>query len=234
MKSKFILVLFILLLAPYSFGAELKNYNFSKLYKDLSYLESENFGASEEEIEALNTYTTKEDSFYRDINAYLRAFPDTNYDWYGVSPEDSKKIVKNLDRYLTRVPNIPNNIVLYRGVDLKRRKNKSFVSGEEFIEKGYLSTSTSYKVAYYFANEMNDRARNGTRKGIFVLYSTLSPLKAILIDQGEDEALLKHSQKIRIMQVKTKKNYDIYLAQICSQVCLKEASPEAKRFFKKF
>ncbi len=233
MKMKLIFILILLLIGPFCFAQELKNYPFTTLYKKLSYSDS-NFSASEDEIYALETYTSKEDSYYRDINAYLRAFPNISYDWNSVSPEESKKIVKDLDRYFARVPNLPANIALYRGVDLKYRKNKSFMSGEEFIEKGYLSTSTSFKVADYFANQINDNATNGTRKAIFVLYSTRQPLKAILVDQGEDEALLGHSQKIRVMLVRIKKNYDLYLAQICAQVCQKEASGEAKKFFEKF
>ena len=233
MKKNFIFLLSVLLVSSLAFAQELKNYNFNKLYKELSYDRSD-FSASEDEIYALETYKSKEDSFYRDINAYLRAFPNVAYDWYSVSPEESKTIVKNLDQYFKKIPSIPSDIALYRGVDLKYRKNKSFTSGEEFIEKGYLSTSTSFKVADYFANQINDNATNGSRKAIFVLYSTQQPLKAILIDQGEDEALLNHSQKIRIMIVKIKKDYDLYLAQICAQVCQKDISKEAKNFFKKF
>ncbi len=175
--------------------------------------------ASEDAMADLETYTSKEDTWYRDINTFLRNFPKTDYDWDSISPEQAGPMVKNIDSIYSKLSPIPADIILFRGVDLKYRKNKSFDIGEEFVEKGYASTSTSYKVADYFANHINDNETTSSLKGILVLYSEKKNLKGILIDQGEDEVLLSHGEKIRIMDVDKSHKYHVYLAQICEKVC---------------
>lgn len=219
--------LFIIVGESLAFDIQYQDYNFKQLYNKLGYQSANEeelnyFNASEDEIDALETYISKDDTYYRDINNFLRAFPDPHYSWDSISPKEAQVLVKNLDRFFSRVPKLPQNLILYRGVDLNYRKNISFKVGDEFVEKGYSSTSTSFKTAYYFANEMNDRSTSQTKKAIYVFYMTNPYLKGVLIDQGEDEVLLEHNGKIRIMAFDKSKKYDLYLAQLCSKVCEKE------------
>lgn len=228
----------VILLVVFSFVAsasELKyrTYKFAKLQKQLGYPSENYFGSSEDEISDLETYTSKEDTWYRDINTYLRKFPNINYEWDSVSPEDSKKIVESIDQIYTRIPNLPADLILFRGIDLKYRNSESFKKGDEFIEKGFASTSASFKVADYFANQINDNANTSSKKAILVLYSTKDANKGILIDQGEDEVLLTHGLKIKIMEVDKTNKYDLYLAQICSSTCEEQTNKSVNLEFKK-
>lgn len=175
--------------------------------------------ASESAMSDLETYTSKEDTWYRDINAYLRNFPNTDYDWDSISPEEAAPMVKNIDSIYNKLATLPQDLILFRGVDLKFRKSKPYEIGEEFIEKGYASTSSSLKVADYFANHINDNESTPSLKAILVLYSPQKALKGILIDQGEDEVLLAHGERIRIMDVDKTRKFHVYLAQVCQKVC---------------
>jgi len=215
---KFLLLL-IVLVASQAYAIEPHPYNFQELWTQLNYPMALEKAATEDAMADLETYTSKEDTWYRDINSYLRNFPKTNYNWDSISPEQAGPMVKNIDSIYAKLNSIPADIILFRGVDLKYRKNKSFEAGEEFVEKGYASTSTSYKVADYFANHINDNETTTSLKGILVLYSKKKNLKGILIDQGEDEVLLAHGEKIRIMEVDNSRKYHVYLAQVCEVKC---------------
>ncbi len=233
-RNAFIVIM--LLLGPVSWAQDsvlFKTYNFNELSTKLGYPSDNFFGSSEEEILDLDTYTTKDDTFYRDINLYLRSLPNKKIDWTSVNPEDSAKIVKSIDAIYKRVPALPSDLILFRGIDLNYRNNKSFDRGGEYIEKGYVSTSSSFKVANYFANEINDNATSSSLKALMVLYSNKPGLKGILIDQGEDEVLLSHGEKIKIMEVDKSKKYDLYLVQICSTICEAQTKPSALNAFNK-
>ena len=222
----------IILVALISLSADAGVYEFKKLSRQLGYPNSTYFGASEEEIQDLETYTSKEDTFYQEINSYLRYFPN-EYEWNGIGPADAKMMVKNIDHIFARVPSLPQDLILFRGVDLKFRKNISYKVGEEFIEKGYVSTSTSFNVAEYFAREMED-VPSSSRKAIFTFYLNAPSLKGLLIDETEAEVLLKHGTKIKVMSLKNKNiPYDFYLAQICVKVCNQKLDTKALEIWKK-
>lgn len=53
---------------------------------------------------------------------------------------------------------------LYRGVDLEYRSNKPFLIGEEFIDKGFVSTSTNMNIAKVFS---------GQKMTLFKIYSPI-------------------------------------------------------------
>lgn len=216
---KIILAFLLIIFGFQAQALEYRTYEFSDLWEKMGYPHALEKAASEEAQSDLDTYTSKEDTWYKDINAYLRNFPQSNYDWDSISPDQARPMVKNIDSIFSKLKSLPEDILLYRGVDLKYRKNKSFNVGEEFVEKGYASTSTSYKVADYFANHINDNEKTPSLKAIFVLYSMKKNLKGILIDQDEDEVLLSHGERIRIMEVDRSHKYDIYLAQVCAEVC---------------
>lgn len=213
-------IFFLFLFSINSFTASAGVYEFKKLFNQLGYPSPTYFGASEEEVQDLENYTSKEDTYYKEINSYLRYFPQ-KYDWYGIGPADAKVMVNHIDQIFNRVPSLPSDLILFRGVDLKFRGNKSFRVGEEFVEKGYLSTSTSFKIAKYFAVEINREERITSKKAIFAFYINKSNFKGILFNQDEDEVILEHGEKIRVMAVKNTNNtsYDFYLAQICAQTC---------------
>lgn len=196
-----------------------KNYQFSELYSKLHYEPGYYFGGSPEEISDLETYISKDDSWYKEINSYLRNFPKTNYEWYSISPDRAKSMVKNIDKIISLTPALPEDLILFRGVDLKYRGSKSFLEGETFIEKGYASTSTSFKVAEYFATKISE---SNSKKAIFVFYSSKKDLKGFLIDRDEDEVLLSRNLKIKVMTIIKKSNYDLNIAQICDVKCEKK------------
>jgi len=207
----------------------LRAYDFKTLWKTLGYPALQgrdevqavaHFGATEDEVLDLTSYTSKHDPFYQEVNGYLRYYP-APYDWSGTSPEDARVMVKNIDKVFTRVPEVPADLALFRGLDLGFRDSRPYAVGEEFVDKGYVSTSVSYKVARHFAIGMNacQDEPSTSRKAIFVLYLT-RPEKGILIDQGEDEVILDHGRKFRVMaKVDAIRQYDLYLVQVCAAVC---------------
>lgn len=213
------IALALLILAVQANAIDYREYNFKELWKLQNYPEALEKAASDDAMADLETYTSKEDTWYRDINSFLRNFPKTDYDWDSISPEQAAPMVKNIDSIYARLKALPRDLILFRGVDLKFRKSKSYEVGEEFVEKGYASTSTDYKVADYFANRINDNENTSSLKGILVLYSAKKNLKGILVDQGEDEVLLSHGERIRIMDVDKSRKFHVYLAQVCEKVC---------------
>ena len=183
-------------------------------------------------MEDIETYTSKDDSFYGEINGYLRYYPG-EYEWYGTGPEDARKIVARLDTVFANVPDLPRDAVLFRGLRLGWHGNKPFSEGEEYVDKGYVSTSFSLKVAEHFALEMGDEEDAGARKAVLAIYSARAE-KGILVDQGEDEAILPHGRRFRVMASRPGPGYDLYLVQLCPAACLKAASPEAAAFWESF
>lgn len=204
------------LAAPAAAGAHV--YDFRSLYGSLGYPSPDYFGSSEEELQDITTYTSKEDTFYGEINGYLRFHP-APYEWYGTGPEDARVIVEHIDRVFDRAPAIPGDLILFRGLGLGWHGNKPFAAGEEFTDKGYVSTSVTYSVARYFALEMGDEDKPD-RRAIFAIYFTRPSEKGILVDQGEDEVMLPRGRKFRVMARKAGVlKYDLYLVQACAASC---------------
>ncbi|PIU17979.1 MAG: hypothetical protein COT18_11455 [Elusimicrobia bacterium CG08_land_8_20_14_0_20_59_10] len=215
-------------------------YDFKALWKGLGYPalgqygESEDavrsFGATDDEVMDLATYTSKDDAYYREINNYLRYHP-LPYEWYGISPEYARGMVKNIDSVFSKVPSLPADLMLFRGLDLQFRDSRPYAMGEEFSDKGYVSTSVSYKVARYFAVEMNDNADTPSRKAVFAIYLSRAE-KGILVDHAEDEVILPRAMKFKVMAKKDGvKKYDLYLVQACSGACASAISLEAASFW---
>lgn len=229
MNFKPLVFLLFILLSPALYALEYRTFQFHKLAEQLGYPNETYFGSTGEEVSDLETYTSKEDAFYREINDYLRFYPDP-YDWNGTTPMQARSIVGNIDKIFVRIPTLPQDLILFRGVGLKHRKNKSFRIGEEFVEKGYVSTSTSFKVAEHFATKESDKSRS-VKKAIFVLYQNSHGHKGILIDQNEDEVLLKHRQKLKIMALKKS---GLYLVQVCKTSCAKRMNKDIARFWNSF
>ncbi len=229
--KKLILLVVILLSLLNANAAE---YDFNKLSLLLGYPDPTYFGSSEDEIQDLETYTSKEDTFYQEINSYLRFFP-AEYEWNGIGPDAAKLMVNNIDHIFARVPALPDDLIVFRGIDLKFRKYLSYSIGDEFIEKAYVSTSTSFSVARYFAVEMNGLPKAGQKRAIFLYYMNKPQVKGILFDQGEDEVILNHGEKIRVMAMRNKNlNYDLYLAQICSKDCAISINSQALEMWNHF
>lgn len=194
-------------------------YDFQSLKKQLGYDANTHTNATAEELEALDTYSEKFDSYYRDINKYLRNYPNPFYDWDSISPKQAKVIARNLNSYILKSPTLPKNLILFRGSSLSFRKNKSYKLNEVIQEKGFLSTSTSLDVAEFFATEQCDQPHSPNRKAIHILYSSKAPLVGALINQGENEVLLNSGHKLKIMQLKQHGAFDVYLTQICNKEC---------------
>lgn len=216
-------------LAPQPAGARV--YDFKALYKNLGYPTPDYFGSNEQTIQDLDSYISKEDAFYEEINGYLRFYP-APYDWSGTGPEDAKLMVKNIDGVFRKAPALPADLALFRGISLKYRDNKPYAAGEEFTDKGYASTSTSFKVANYFATGMHDDSA-GQRKAVLVIYFN-KPEKGILIDQNEDEVILKHGTKFRVMAARNGNGCDLYLTQVCAGACETILKNDVQNFWTNF
>jgi len=203
---------------PLAAPAGAQTYDFKSLYRSLGYPSADFFGSSEDEVMALEAYISKEDPIYNEINGYLRYHPQP-YAWYGTGPDDAKVIVGHIDKILRSAPKLPGDLVLFRGLGLGYRQDKPFETGEEFTDKGYVSTSVTYSVARYFAMEMTDEGKPD-RRAVFALYFAGPGERGILIDQREDEVILGHGRKFRVMARKDgMAKYDLYLVQVCAASC---------------
>lgn len=209
-------------------------YDFKTLYAGLGYPSPNYFGSPAAAVQDLETYTSKDDTFYGEINGYLRYYPG-QYDWYGTGPADAKVIVAHIDRIFEKVPAIPEDLILFRGLGLGYRAGKPFTIGEEFTDKGYVSTSLTYSVARHFAVEMDRDEAKPSRRAIFAIYLTRPGEKGILVDQGEDEIILKHGRKFRVMSQKAGvTKYDLYLVQACSDTCDTTLRGDVREFWDNF
>ena len=218
--------------APAPVGAHV--YDFNTLYKSLGYPSPTYFGSTTDELTDLNAYTDQEDPLYGEINGYLRFYPKP-YEWYGTGPDQAKTIVRHIDNIFKRTPALPSDLILFRGLGLGYRGNKPFEMGEEFTDKGYVSSSVSYKVAYHFAVEMGAAEDKPSRRAIFVVYLSRPGEKGILIDAGEDEVILGHGRTFRVMAGKdVSQKYDLYLVQACSGPCEAAVKPDVKDFWDGF
>lgn len=213
-------------------GAEAARvYDFDSLYRGLGYPSPDYFGSTVDEVADLRTYTSKDDAFYGEINGYLRYHP-APYEWYGTGPDDAKLIVERLDNIMGRAPEVPGDIVLFRGLGLGWRGNRPFDSGEEFTDRGYVSTSASYDVAEYFAAGKDTGEESPSRRAVFAIYFTRPAERGILVDQGEDEVMLERGRTFRVMAgLAGPRGYDLYLVQACSGACETRLRPEAEAFW---
>ena len=234
MKTKSLILLILLSLSFNLQALEYKTYSFSKLSKSLGYPSDDFFGSSEKDVFDLSTYTEKGETYYQEINNYLRYFP-APYEWYGTSPEDAKLMVESMDHIFKNVPALPEDLILFRGLTLNYRKNKSFSVGEEFSDKGFVSTSTTLSVALHFAVEMN-KDQPEKKKAIFVMYQNAPKQKGILIDQEEDEVILKRGQLLKVMALRNSegKAYETYLVQVCKEICDSSMNPDISKFWQQF
>jgi hypothetical protein len=231
MKTKSLILLVLLSLSFNLQALEYKTYSFSNLSKTLGYPSEDFFGSSEKEIFDLNTYIDKEDPCYQEINGFLRFFP-APYEWYGTGPDQAREMVSSIDKIFGRVPTLPEDLIFFRGLTLSYRQNKSYEVGEEFSDKGFVSSSTSLKVAKHFAIDMNlDHPEK--KKAIFVMYLNTNSQKGILIDQEEDEIILKHGQLMKVMAVEksAQKPYETYLVQVCNDKCESTMNSDIVKFW---
>lgn len=231
MKFKFVALLIFLSLSSSLQALEYRSYSFQKLSSKLGYPSDNFFGSSEDELFDLNTYTDKSDAYYQEINGFLRFYP-APYEWYGTGPDKAREMVVNIDKIFGRVPSLPADLVFFRGLTLSYRKNKSYEVGEEISDKGYVSTSTNIEVAKHFAVGMNaDHPEK--KKAIMVMYLSSKDQKGILIDQEEDEIILKHGQLMKIMAVdkSDKLPYETYLVQVCKAICESSMNKDIAKFW---
>jgi len=213
-------------------AASVRIYDFQKLYKDLGYTQAY-FGATDSELEALETYTTTEDSFYREINDYLRYYPGP-YTYYGLTPDQAKELVSKLDSLFGRIPVLPYDLVLFRGMKLKFRADKPYAVNDEFTDKAYVSTSPSLKVAEKFALD-KDHEADGLEQALFIIYANKPGAKGLLIPSHEEEVILNRGSRFRIMAAKKiRPDYSIYLAQLCAAPCETSVRFDIRSFWERF
>ncbi|MFA5162027.1 MAG: ADP-ribosyltransferase [Elusimicrobiales bacterium] len=213
----------------------LRVYDFKQLYAQLGYNASL-FGATADEISALNEYTdqTIATSNYKDINNYLRLYPAA-YNWTTISPERAARIVRNMDGLFVKVPALPYNMVMFRGITMKFHGNKSYEPSEEYIDKAYVSTSLDDAVAKHFVlGLIHDKT---ARRAILVIYSGSPGNKGILINAGEYEVILPHGATFRVMDTRTlhfNPDMDLCLVQLCSDSCESDIPARVLDFWRNY
>jgi hypothetical protein len=209
-------------------GAWGGTYEFQKLWGRLGYSD-EFFGATEDELTSLRSYIEKFDSFFSEINGYLRFYPKT-YTWYGTGPKEAREEVRHIDAIFKRAPGLPADLVVYRGLTLEWRANRPFGVGEQFVEKAYSSTSTNREVALSFARPSADSpddgedeehpGKKGAAQALLVIYFRSAHPRGLLINQGEDEVILPHGTLFRVMDRDLRADPPRYLVQACEEgVC---------------
>lgn len=207
-------------------------YDFDLLYRKTGYPSPDYFGSTDDEIMDVETYISKDDNYYGEINGYLRYYPEP-YEWYGITPASAKEMVERIDRVIERAPAVPGDLVVFRGLGLGWRGNRPFAEGEEFTDKAYVSTSLSFSVARYFAVEKDPDETS--RRAVFVIYFTRPEERGLLIDQGEDELMLGHGRRFRVMAEKEAPGtYDLYLVQACAEKCETALRPAPAAFWSDF
>lgn len=210
-KMNFILI-FTFFFSATAFSGE---YNFQDLWYFTGYDEFY-FGASQDELASLDAYKDTKLNAYVRINSYLRNQSDEVLKSDKTSEES--KHIKNIDSLINFMPPLPADIILYRGMTLIWRNNKIFEIGEEYVDKAYSSTSTTFREALVYAIPNGFGIPNNPIKGVvFTLYFQTPNAFGVLIDHGEDEVLLNHGLRFRIMQKKSAKDFTHYLVQICQK-----------------
>ena len=241
MKYTFLKILLLITLSATSFAnshhpATYKTYHFKTLAKKIMAQLNHEKMATKDQDYALYAYTTKEDKFYVDINQYLRVKKDQfsfdeHYEWFSVDPVEAEKITQDLTSYISVQPHLPEDLILFRGLETQFIPEPApLTEGYEYIDYGFLSTTTDYQVALRFLKpQMNQKY-----KAIYVMYLTSNTKKGLLVDAYESEVLLAPKQKVKIMAHKNIQAINYYLVQLCTQVCEKTARSKAVEFFLKF
>jgi len=151
---------------------------------------------SPDEFWSILSYTFTDETVYVDINGYLRF--GEKYDLYNMTLEEVRKFVADLKSAFTKFPELPQNLLTYRGVKLSYRSGMCFNVGEQWVEKGLLSTSLNLKTAEHFAFKKKSEI-----PGALLKLVVASPNQnAILINENnEKEVLMPPGQSITITGV---------------------------------
>lgn len=222
---RFTFISFILLMFSRALLAQV--YTYDELYRELDYKKIELTVRSSEKMESLRMYTDVYDSYYKEINGYLRFHPGP-YDWYSVTPHDAKEYVEDIDSLIEDHPLLPKGIILFRGTGLNWAKG-SLEINQTFEDKAYTSTSLSVSEAMEFLNEESS--------AMFILYfGGEAVLRGILINPTEKEVLLDRDLTFKVMDKKSQEERRVYLVQICGKKkCDDEVNnPDAKKLWDSF
>lgn len=190
-----------------------KIYNYDELYSALNYQAIEETVRNSDQMDSLNQYVYSFDSYYQEINDYLRYYPG-KYNWYGIGPRDARKYIKDINFLIKNHPTLPKDLTLFRGLDLTWRKNKPFQIGEKFSDKAFTSTSLNLKIAEEFASQERETSKN-SEKALFVMYFANPLQKGILVSKDEEEVILPSGLTFKVMKAKDKQQYQMYLIQVC-------------------
>jgi hypothetical protein len=174
-----------------------KHLGYSKYYRDNPYL-------NKAEKYAIRTYTNYDEPYYKDINDVLRDIPRPDGIYY-IDFFDVLEISKDIDNAINKLPALPNDMILFRGVNLAYRDYIPHGNGDVFIDKAFFSTSVYDGVGTAFAG-----------KGVmYAIYSSKKKRDGILCNPIEREVILPRSQAYKVMDTfKLEKNH-VQLIQRC-------------------
>jgi len=233
-KMSAVFFAFLLFLSAESFA---RTYDFTTLYNQFMVGEILKNKISDESLWALHDYTNVDETFYVDINSYLRAktvlgsvaptyptpfeavkFPE-NIRFENFSQQEIYEKIMGLDKIFLELPDLPRDITLFRGISLDWRKGRPFEVGEEYEDAAYISSSMKQTYAETFTYSNSG--------ALLVLYFE-KPLRGLLLKNFEEEVLIERGQRFKIMKKKQRIGKpDLYLTQVCHKgQCSKKLSQE--------
>lgn len=203
-------LLFILLVTLLSINVFSQEMDYQDLVRALGYhpYPYDNILLSDDERYALTNYTHYDEPIYQDINGYLRGTLDDF--WFYRDTKEIDEDVFLIDSVINKLKDLPKDLILFRGMSLGFRNGKFFNIGEIFIDKAYLSSSTSRMIGDSFSISKKNSVT-------LILYSSQKRFKGIAVNEIEDEVLLPRNTILKIMEEKKKGTKQIVIAQICEE-----------------
>lgn len=182
--------IFIILLTLCSFHAiAAKEYAHSDLQTYVGYKSlNEHPKINRKQLEFLSFYTDRRGPWFEEVNDYLRSGF-----WYGWGTLDLDTHILELDSLLLNTPNLPSDVLLFRGQSMDWM-GRHYSIGEEFKDLAYFSTSSKLSVSRQYAGYSD-------MSFIMVLYfaDTKGNTKGLVLNNNDKEVLLQRGKTFKVM-----------------------------------
>ena len=179
---------------------------------------------------ALSSYVEYDDPIYPEINDYLRS-GKTDPLYYFSTVNELQETVANIDSGISKLAQLPGNLMTFRGVTFGYRGNRCYEQNEEYTDLGFVSTTVVKSVAEGFAGVYSEKKKGS---GVLYLYSNSEKHPGLLINPLEKEVLIPRGKTYKVMQRKDINGVCHMLIQICEKVCLSnESRSEVSSYWQK-